>query len=212
MARTRGSRGSRRRRRKPPTDWVVTPDGWSQANRAHNNGEINAWALIYPRDAQMVAIGDVDADEPFEFADGLQQATRGFVEPMAGCTALRVVGQIHLQADPSWWTTSGLTDVHLRLQCLDYNPDTLGAVVPTGWTPNALGYARDPFLWYYRLRQVETTNGGYFTVPVDVRVKRRLEIGQTLYMVIQNVSGAGHTVNVQQNLRTLCKFGGRQRP
>lgn len=212
MARTRGSRGSRRRRRRPPTDWVVTPDGWAGAERAHNNGEINGWALVYPKDAQMIAIGDVDADEPFEFADGLQQAARGFVEPTQGITVLRVVGQVHLRADASWWTTAGLTDVTLRLQCFDYNPDTLGAVVPTGWTPNSLGYARDPFLWRYRMRQVETTNGGYFTVPIDVRVKRRLEIGQTLYLIIQNQSGAGHTVQVLPNLRTLCKVGGRARP
>lgn len=176
------------------------------------NGQQEGWALVYPPEAHMVGIGDVDADEPFEFADGLQIAARGQVQPQVGITVLRVVGHILLQADPSWWTTAGLTDVKFRIQCLDYSHVTMAAQVPTGWDISARRYAGEPFMWYHNLRTVETTNGGYFTIPVDVRVKRRLEEGQTIYLLTRNDSGTGHTVQAYFRLRTLCKIGGRQRP
>jgi len=206
MARTRGSRGSRRRRRKPATDWVVTPDGWQQGDATINNGDILGWALVYPRNAQMVAIGDITADEPFEFADGLQVATRGFVEPNFGITTLRVRGQITIRADPSWWTTTATTHLNLRIDTFEYNPITMGAIVPTGYDPGARQFADDPWLWNYVLWRVDSTNGGIFTLDVDVRVKRRLPENKTLYLITSNESGSGHSVLLRNKLRTLCKF------
>jgi len=218
MANTRRRTRMTGGRRKRPMDWVVQPETYGLSN--------------YELAAPVVGgIGYEFFEIPLtgheDYASSV--ANVGTRVPQLEQTAVRVKGCIHAWLNPatSWWETqNGFASLRLRIRKTSQrssntfdpvDPDTGTAAL--GFGP---GFANEDFLWEdWHLWIASSTWGDVdmsssiapHKFPVDVRVQRRLRVGEQLILrmdyLTQEAFGVGPGnwpfCGVSVQLRTLVR-------
>jgi len=182
----RGTRSSGRRRR-PETQWVTV--GYNGELQLVSGGGQDAQPLTWARNAQNINL----------FGGGtairLPQTT---VRTMERSLAIR--GWILLQPQESW-TTATLMWISLRIVEAPMDALTGQMVVDAGYDLNQGSFASEPFLWEQKFYDRFALEPRSLVVPVNIKVGRKIDDNQALFLVAQNDGNAD--VNVSSYLRTL---------